>query len=146
MVRAQTYPDHIDVSVNLGHINRENVRGLLGGDPRNLGLRDGTPLQNPFTYADFSDYAESWRVTPEASLLCNDGKVQPGMPTQPFYVSDLTGAERERLRRICTERGVRAGPLLDDCMLDVSMFNNNSAADPFRSAPGPIQDIKPTFP
>jgi hypothetical protein len=151
MVRATIAPalNWINVYVFPGGINREIVRGLLGtatGYPLDLAMRDGTVLPNPPSYKVFTDYAKRWRVDPADSLLCAAGTVVPGMPPKPTTAEDLSPAERERVGAICVRAGVQAGPLLEDCMLDVSMFGDNSAADAFRTAPQPIKEIRPTFP
>jgi hypothetical protein len=55
-------------------------------------------------------------------------------------------AERQQelaVEAICRRAGVKEGPLLDDCMLDVSVLNDNSAADVFVYAPTPVSVIKP---
>jgi hypothetical protein len=148
-VLAKTYPDHIDVSVFLGRNSTELIRGLLGsarGNTQSLGMRDGTALPNPPTYQEFTRYGESWRVQPAESVLCTTGAVVPGMPTKPVYGQDLPEPERNRVERICREAGVKEGPFLDDCMLDVSVLGDNSAANPFVSIRAPIRDIRPTFP
>jgi hypothetical protein len=108
-------------------------------------MPDGKVLPNPPSYAEFTRYAESC-VKPEDSLLRHCGKVTEGMPPKPIFADDLDVGERARVRDICRAAGVRERPLLDDCMLDVSMFGDNSAADVFRSAPQPIKEIRPTFP
>jgi hypothetical protein len=88
MVRATIAPalNSIDVYVFPGGINREIARGLLGtagGYTLDLAMRDGKVLPNPPSYAEFTQYADSWRVDPADSLLCAGGKVVPGMPPKP---------------------------------------------------------------
>ena len=148
MVRADV-GNVINVYVRLGGINKESARGLLGaarGHILDLAMRDGTVLPNPPSYAQFTRYADSWRIKPEESLLCGD-KVAPGMPGKPIYASDLGPSEREHLRAVCVEAGVREASLLEDCMLDVSVLGENSwVTNPFVSAPPPTKQIKPTFP
>jgi hypothetical protein len=150
MVRAEVAPNSINVYVSSGGINKENVRGLLGAAPGHvldLAMRDGTVLPNPPSYAQFTRYADSWRVKPKESLLCHSGAVKPGMPSKPISATDLNPSERERVRAICITAGVAAGALLDDCMLDVSVLGNEKwVTDPFISAPVPVKEIAPTFP
>jgi hypothetical protein len=149
MVRADV-GDVINVYVSLGGINRETARGLLGaasGHPLDLAMPDGNVLPNPPSYAAFIRYADSWRVKPEESLLCHSREVPPGMPPKPISAADLDPRERERVQAICMAAGVRVGPLLDDCMLDVSVLGGaNWVVGPFLSAPAPIKQITPTFP
>lgn len=149
-VRAETTPNLINVYVNAGAIKREAIRGLLGsetGHALDLAMRDGTVLPNPPSYAEFTRYADSWRVQPKESLLCQTGAVPPGMPPRPTSASNLSSQERERVQAICTKAGVKSGPLLEDCMLDVSVLGNKSwVTAPFVSALMPVKEITPTYP
>jgi hypothetical protein len=106
-------------------------------------MRDGRVVKEPISGNDFRNYADSWRADPADSLLCDDGKVQPGMPTTSIRATDLPSHEQERVRGICLRAGVTPGPVLDDCMLDVSMLGYNSAADVFIDAPVPIKVLIP---
>jgi hypothetical protein len=148
-IKAHIYGDHTDASFYLGSVDRESVRGLLGaaaGHPFNLAMRNGTVLPDTLRYKpDFMNYGESWRVGPNESLLCKAGAVAPGMPNKPVYGSDLPPAKYDHARNACMTAMVKAGPLLDDCILDVGVLGN-SATDPFVSAPLPTKDIRPTFP
>jgi hypothetical protein len=149
-VKAEISGGAIHVSVVLGATSPNTVHGLLGGQEnknRDLGgdlvMNGGTVLKRPPTFDEFRRYADSWRVDPADSLLCGGGKVQPGMPTQPIYAGDLPPQERERVRAICRRAGVKEGPHFDDCMLDVSLLGDDSAATVFVNAPVPISVIRP---
>jgi hypothetical protein len=146
-VKAETFPNGvINVSVELGATNTKTVRGLLGGDEAlNLIRGDGKVVKAPpISGDDFRKYLETWRVDPADSLLCSDGKVLPGMPSQSIYASDLPPEEQERVKKICTRAGVQIGPVLDDCMLDVSLLGDDSAANVFKNAPVPVSVIRPS--
>jgi len=145
IVQAQILGGYIDVSVVLGITNPSTVRGLLGNpnkEQRQLVMRDGTVLKEPFSFATFTQYADSWRIDPKESLLCGDGPTEHGMPTNPTYAENLPAQERERVRAICSRAGVK-DPLLDDCSVDVSLFGNPSAADVFVYAPTPVKAVRP---
>jgi VWD domain-containing protein len=147
-VNAEISGNVMNVSVALGATNPNTLRGLLGGlnhgDRKGyLIMRDGRLVNDPMSASDFRSYADSWRVDPADSLLCDDGKVKPGMPTSAIYASDLPKQEQERVRGICLRTGVKPGPLLNDCMLDVSMLGYNSAADVFVHAPSPTKVLIP---
>jgi hypothetical protein len=150
MVQAEMTATWINIQVFLGQmINKEVVRGLLGsvsGHSHDLAMSDGTVLHNPPSYAEFTRYADSWRVEPAASLLCDEGKVSPGMPQKPISAGDLTPAERMRVVPICLAAGVHDDTLQWDCALDVSLSGDNSAANAFLSVPSPTKTIRPTFP
>lgn len=149
-VRAELNTASINVYISPGSIDRETVRGLLGatiGHTLNLVTSDGTVLPNPPPFADFTRYADSWRVKPADTLLCPAGKVTSGMPAKPISASDLDPNERALARSTCTAAHVKEGPLLDDCSLDVSILGNQGwVTEPFAAAPTPVKQITPTFP
>lgn len=147
-VRATVNPSWIDVSVGLGHWPA-NVTGLLanaGGDVNKITARDGTVLTNPFNFEElYHRYGESWRVASNESLLsvCGDRNVERGIPRRPFYANDLDPRVYERTRAVCTAAGVKAGPLLDACTLDVAVIGDDKAAQVFVNAPEPVAVGKP---
>jgi hypothetical protein len=142
-VRATLNGSYIDVSVGLGHWPA-NVTGLLAnanGNVNQIAARDGTVLTNAFSFEDFYNrYGESWRVARGESLLsaCGDGKVESGNPRRPFYAKDLEPSVYQRTRAVCTAAGVKEGPLLDACTLDVAVIGNDAAAKVFVDMPNPI--------
>jgi hypothetical protein len=52
---------------------------------------------------------------------CGEG-VRPGVPKKPFFVEDLPPALAQRNRGICTEAGIKEGPVQDACIIDVAML------------------------
>ena len=149
-VQADLSPgSYMNVSVALGVTNRNNIRGLLGGEgaaPHDPINGNGNPLRSPFSYEEFRGYAESWRVSATNSFLLHCAEVRPAMPKAPIYASNLPASEQKRVQRICTRAGVKNGQLLEDCMLDVSLLRAKSAAAVFLKAPVPARDLKPTYP
>jgi hypothetical protein len=147
-VRAEIGPRLINVSVGFGG-STANVRGLLAnhdGNINELATRDGTVLTKPFSFEEiYHRYADSWRVASNESLLsvCGDVKVVKGIPRRPFYANDLEQKVRERTRAVCTAAGVKAGPLLDACTLDVAVIGDDKAAQVFVNAREPIAVEKP---
>lgn len=141
-VRATINPTWIDVSVGLGRWPA-NVTGLLAnteGNVNKIAARDGTVLTNPFSFEDlYNRYGESWRVGSDESLLsvCGD-RIERGNPRRPFYAKDLEPSLYQRTRAVCTAAGVKEGPLLDACTLDVAVIGNDEAAKVFVGAPHPI--------
>jgi len=142
-VRAVNNGSYIDVYVGLGHWPA-NVTGLLAnanGNVNQIAARDGTVLTNAFSFEDlYNRYGESWRVGRGESLLsaCGDGKVESGNPRRPFYAKDLEPAVYQRTRAVCTAAGVKEGPLLDACTLDVAVIGNDAAAKVFVGARDPF--------
>ena len=147
-MRAELNSTWINVSVGFGR-SPANVRGLLanaGGNVNQIATRDGTVLTNPFSFEDlYHPYANSWRVASNESLLsvCGDRNVERGIPRRPFYANDLDPRTYERTRAVCTAAGVKAGPLLDACTLDVAVIGDDKAAQVFVNAPEPVAVGKP---
>jgi hypothetical protein len=140
---AQPTNDWIDVSVGLGDSSQATkLRGLLGnpnGDANEIAMRDGTVLQEPVSFEDlYRRFGDSWRIPPDQSLLCKKRKIETGNPTKPFYANDLTPQQYERARAICVKAGVKEGPLLDDCTLDVTVLGNAQAVKVFVHAAAPV--------
>ena len=133
----------INVSVGLGRWPTE-VRGLLGnadGKVNQIEGADGFVLTSPFPFADlYGRYADSWRVPRTDGLLspCGRDGVERGAPGRTFYVADLETQDAERARAVCTEAGVRTGPLLEACTLDVVVIGDERAAKAFVDLPEPV--------
>jgi hypothetical protein len=142
-VRAELNPTWINVSVGVGRWGAK-MRGLLAnanGNINQIETRDRTVLTSPFSFEDlYHRYADSWRVSPKESLLtgCGDGEIESGIPQRPFYANDLDPKLRERTQAVCTTAGVKVGPLLDACTLDVAVIGNEGVAKVFVSAPAPF--------
>ncbi|MGI8568361.1 MAG: hypothetical protein ACR2KT_04485 [Methylocella sp.] len=142
-VRAEANPTWINVTVGLGRWPVE-ARGLLAnanGNVNEIATRDGIALANPFSFEDlYHRYADSWRVPSKESLLrvCGDREIESGIPTRIFYANDLDPAVYERTRAVCIVAGVKIGPLLDACTLDVAVIGSDAAAQVFVGAPAPI--------
>ena len=130
---AQPKYDWIDVSVILGDRSQApKVRGLLGnpdGDRNLIGVSDGTVLREPVTFdVLYHRYGDSWRVPARESLLCKDQSIEVGDPRKPFYANDLSQAQQDRARAICTSAGVKQPAALADCILDVTVLGTPRAA------------------
>lgn len=147
-VRSVVNSTWIDISVGLG-IWPTQVRGLMAntnGNVRQMATRDGAVLTTPFSFDDFYHrYTDSWRVSAKESLLsvCEEKKIERVIPTKPFYAKDLDPKIYERTRAVCTTAGVKAGPLLEACALDVAVIGDDSAAKFFVNMPTPILEAKP---
>ncbi len=132
-VKADVVTNHIDVTVGLGQwpIQAQGLLVSANGDPNQVATRDGPVLKIPFSFEEFYHrYGESWRVRPANSMLnvCGEAK-QSGLPSKPFYAKDLDPQIAKRVRAICSEAGIKPGPLLDACMIDVAFTGQKSAAD-----------------
>jgi hypothetical protein len=138
-VRAQVNNGWIDVKVGLGGWP-STVRGLLANANDNvsqLATSGGTVLTVPMSFKElYFRYGNSWRVK-GASLLCGK-RVVSSNPTQPFYVKNLPPDVAKRARATCLNAGVRRGPLLDACTLDVAVTGNPDAAKAYVGAPAPV--------
>lgn len=140
-VRAEINSGWINVTVGLGRWPAQ-VRGLLANannSVNSIAARDGSVLTAPFSFAAlYGRYGDSWRVQRGESLIdCGDGGVQGGNPEKPFYARDLPRQVYRRARAICVDAGVRKGPLLDACTLDVAVIGDKAAAGVFVRMPVP---------
>jgi hypothetical protein len=139
-VRAELHGAYINVNVGIGQWPA-TVQGLLGsGRAANETMaRDGTIFTEPVSFADrYLKFGDSWRVPPSESLLCQDRQVEISNPRAPFCVTDLVPAAREHAQSVCQQAGVKPGPLLDACMLDVTVLGDDRATAAFVNAPPPV--------
>jgi hypothetical protein len=142
-VRAVLHPSWIDVFVGLGRWPT-TVTGLLANVENNvnkIATRDGTVLTNPFSFDElYQRYGESWRVSPNESLLsaCGDRSVERGNPSRPFFARDLDRSTYDRTRAVCIAAGVKGEAFLDACTLDVAVIGDDAAAQVFVTLPQPI--------
>ncbi len=145
-VRAELDGSYINVAVGLGHWPAK-VRGLLANVDNNANLiatSAGDVLQEPVSFEDlYHRYGDSWRVPADQSMLCKDKAVEHGDPQKLFYAQDLPPAAFKRAHAICTAAGVKEGPHLDACTLDVAVIGKASAAKVFVGAPEPVSVGKP---
>jgi hypothetical protein len=112
------------------------VHGLIAnvnGNINQIETRDHFVLNNPFAFDDlYHRFADSWRVPARESMLsvCG-GQTETGAPTRTFFAGDLEAAVREKAQGTCTAAGVKAGPLLEACTLDVAVIGDDTAAKAF---------------
>ena len=96
-------------------------------------------MTSPFAFDEFyRRYGESWRVPSAESLLSVCGReTEHGIPEATFYASDLRPELADRTRAVCVAAGVKPGPLLDACTLDVAVIGDDTAALVFVTHPAP---------
>ncbi len=144
-VRATVNPTWINVSVGLGRWP-STVHGLLANANNNvyqIATRDGAVLTHPFAFEDlYHRFADSWRVPAKDSLLepCGLENVEIGMPTRTFYAHNLTPELAAKTRAICEDAGVKPGPHMEACILDVAVIGNELAANVFVDAHDPVAE------
>jgi hypothetical protein len=144
IVQINVFANYIDVYVIIGKGNAASVRGILAGSDNGhppFVNHNGTAVQPPVTAAKLRNFAETWRVEPNKSLFSADGRPRPSGPIEPFTVGDLDKEEAEQARKLCLSRGAIDAALLDDCILDVGLFDKPEVADPFVFAPKPKRVI-----
>jgi hypothetical protein len=139
-VRAEVNNGWINVFVGLGRAP-STVRGLLAnanGNPLQVATQNGAVLTWPLSFgALYQRYGDSWRVKAGESLLCSAERIESRNPDKPFYAKDLEPNVAQQARAVCTRAGVRKGPLLDACTLDVAVIGQVSAAKAYVRAPAP---------
>jgi hypothetical protein len=140
-VRATVNATWIDVQVGLGACCPK-VKGLLGNTTENvnqIAARDGAVLTNPFHFEElYHRYADSWRVSPNESLLKACGDIEHGIPGKPFFARDLDPEVYKRAQAVAKAAGVKEGALLDAATLDVAVIGDAKAARAFVGAHAPI--------
>ena len=120
------------VLVKLADGRAGKVRGLLGdfdGDPTDdIAPSSGTALTQPVPFAQlYPTYADSWRITPDRSLLHYDDGQDTGtftdraFPEREVTVGDLDPARRATAEQICRWAGVTAPAQLAECVFDVAV-------------------------
>jgi hypothetical protein len=142
-VRATVNAKYIDVLVGLDQCcGKPKAKGLLANSNESvnqLAARDGTVLNNPYSFKDLYRYGDSWRVPQKESLLSVFGeKFEHADPKKPFYAQDLDPKLYERSRELAKRAGVKEGSLLDAATLDVAFFDDEKAAHVFVGMPPPI--------
>ncbi len=142
-VRATVNTSWIDVSVGLGNCCGK-VRGLLAnvdGNVNKIAARDGAVLTNPFNFEElYYHYADSWRVSPNESLLptCGSREIKSGIPAKLFYARNLDLKVYKRARAVARKAGVKEGALLDAATLDVAVIGDDRAARVFVGMHNPV--------
>jgi hypothetical protein len=122
---------YIDVEVGPGTWPAK-AEGLLANpdhNPHALAAANGTQLTEPFSFADlYTVFGDSWRVNPKASLLAPCGREsEHANPGKPFTIDNLNPDERSRATQVCLRAGVKDGPLLSSCVLDVAVLGPDAA-------------------
>ncbi|MDG4779507.1 VWD domain-containing protein [Micromonospora sp. WMMD961] len=120
------------VLVKLSDGRAGKVRGLLGdfdGDPADdIAPSNGSALTQPVPFTQlYPAYADSWRVTPERSLLHYDDGQDTGtftdrtFPEREVTVGDLDPARRATAEQICRWAGITVPAQLAECVFDVAV-------------------------
>jgi len=64
--------------------------------------------------------------------------VVTGIPSKPFYATNLDPKIYKRTRAVCVAAGVKAKALLEACALDVAVIGNDAAAKVYVGRPAPV--------
>lgn len=130
-IRAALSSSHIDVSVGLGRWPSK-VRGLLAnvnGNVNEIEDSKGNVLTTPLSFKTlYGQFTDSWLVRSKESILSFCGPSDAhGIPEKPFFANNLSPELAKANRAICEQAGVKDGPLLDACMIDVAMLGRGAA-------------------
>ncbi|MFJ1539437.1 VWD domain-containing protein [Micromonospora chalcea] len=120
------------ILVRLADSRAGKVRGLLGdfdGDPADdIAPASGAALAQPVPFDKlYPAYADSWRITPDRSLLhYDDGQdtatfTDRAFPEREVTVADLDPARRAAAEQVCRWAGVTAPAQLAECVFDVAV-------------------------
>ena len=146
-VRAEVNSTWIDVSVGLGRWPpRYMVSSPTPTETSTRSLtREGTVLTNPFSFEElYHQYGDSWRVarTSRCCRCAGTGTLNAAFlgdrSTRKISIQGI-----RTTRAVCTAAGVKAGPLLDACTLDVAVIGDDTAAKVFVGALEPVAVGKP---
>ena len=146
----------VNVAVSLNYTAYGGLRGLLGNGNRSvedeIATRDGQVLSQPVSFEDFYHrYGASMSIKAEESLFGENRRIKPGVaagyvfqaPKRPYTVKNLPPREYKSARTACIRAGVKAGPVLDACTLDVAVLRSPAVAKLFAGAPTPTAVMQP---
>jgi hypothetical protein len=68
--------------------------------------------------------------------VCGE-RAKTGVPDKPFLPKDLAPELAKRTHATCAKAGVKEGPLLDACMIDVAVIGRAGAAKIYAKTPTP---------
>jgi hypothetical protein len=146
-VDVALHPRWLDLTVGLGGVvPRERVRGLLG-DPRDkateLITASGQALNSPVALSDlYSVFGDGWRAEPAETLFTEGSQIRAGNPDAFFFAQDICHDLRAKGRAICTAAGIKNQDLLQDCILDTVVLNDETAAQTFAHSAPPVHTLK----
>lgn len=133
--------------MGVGH-GKQQPRGPLGNPNRNVNqlvTANGVVLTEPVAFTDlYHTYADSWRVQPNQSLFTEATTIKAGIPDKLFLATHLNPQEFAHARAICTAAHITSKTLLDSCMIDTTVLNDEAAARVFVHLPPPRRVIKPS--
>jgi hypothetical protein len=147
-VTASLQSEWINVTVGLGSAPQSGISGLLGSPNANsLETRSGVVLNEPVSFTDlYQAYGDSWRVAAKDSLFTEETTIKPGNPDKPFFATDLAPAQSAHALAVCKAAGITVQDLLDSCVLDTTVMNDDTAVNAFVLARLPLHVIKPVLP
>lgn len=101
-------------------------------------------MKAPVAFTDlYGPYADSWRVQPNDSLFVEHKTVRTGIPTKPIVAADLAPAAAAHATTVCKAAGVTNQALLDDCILDTTVMQDDRAVKVFTHVALPRNVLKP---
>lgn len=146
-VRFDPSHERLNIRFNAYYQQMGKLQGLFGqfnGYPDNdLALRNGTELQGPDHDRIHGEYADSWRISQQESLLdYADGEstedfTDPSVPQSTLTVADVPADEEDAARQDCQEAGVDEGVVMEDCIIDVYCTGDPDVADEHTDRDGP---------
>ncbi len=149
---------HLDLSLYIPTDQRGQVDGLLGlwdGNRSNeFTTRDGQSLPRYLSFEElYRDFGNSWRISGEDTLFnyrpdeSPETFIDPNAPYGPVDACLLPVGEYEAAEAICRGAGV-VEPVLQDCIVDVAIGQEPSAAQPFvgLEVPADLERVHPTEP
>jgi hypothetical protein len=145
-VHATLNSTWMDLHVGLGR-SKDNAHGLLANHNNSvheLATAGGKVLKEPIDFNElYHAYADSWRVSPSASLFHVPTTIKPGVPGKPFEATHLTPQQHANSIAKCKAAGITLPALLEACTLDHAVLDHDDAVKVFLHHPAPVKVIKP---
>lgn len=151
------YQSHL----NFGVSNYESINSEFGGILGNLDnnenneiiSRDGNELQEPVRFEDlYKIFGDSWRISDSESLFNYEAGNSTetyqllDFPKRPITTNDLDENIYSNAMSKCLSAGITDPVLLNNCILDLALTNNDEFIESSLNTSIPISPLKMQYP
>lgn len=157
IVGVTKYQSHL----NFGVSNYESINSEFGGILGNLDnnenneiiSRDGNELQEPVRFEDlYKIFGDSWRISDSESLFNYEAGNSTetyqllDFPKRPITTNDLDEDIYSNAMSKCLSAGITDPVLLNNCILDLALTNNDEFIESSLNTSIPISPLKMQYP
>lgn len=157
IVGVTMYQSHL----NFGIANYESINAEFGGILGNLDnnenneivSRDGVELQEPVRFEDlYKIFGDSWRISDSESLFDYEAGNSTAtyqlldFPKRPVTVNDLNEDNYTSAMSRCLSAGISDPVLLNNCILDLALTNDNQFIESSINSSFPNTYLKVQYP